>query len=92
MLLCQLEDLGDYLLGASSFSVKCPLGTFFNVVSKSCEGCGIGMYQPDEGQDKCLWCPPNTSTSENSTKFVSQCKGRVTIVSSNTSHGAQTIQ
>ena len=62
------------------------MGTFFNVITKSCEGCSIGMYQPREGQDKCVWCPSNTSTPTNSSKFVTQCKGVVAFTQINRAH------
>ncbi|XP_060574827.1 LOW QUALITY PROTEIN: sushi, von Willebrand factor type A, EGF and pentraxin domain-containing protein 1-like [Ruditapes philippinarum] len=41
---------------------KCPVGTFFNVVSEQCEACPVGTFQPIVGQLSCLYCPTNTST------------------------------
>ena len=31
-------------------SVNCPIGTFFNVVTKSCSPCAAGSYQDNEAQ------------------------------------------
>ena len=31
-------------------SVNCPVGTFFNIVSKECIPCSAGSYQPEEAQ------------------------------------------
>lgn len=56
-------------------SVKCPVGTFFNVVSELCVSCALGTYQPEEAQLTCLFCPTNTSTAHNQSTSVSQCKG-----------------
>ena len=30
--------------------VNCPVGTFFNIVSKECSPCTAGSYQPEEAQ------------------------------------------
>ena len=57
------------------FLVKCPIGTFFNVMSESCDDCVVGTYQPQEGSQTCLWCPAKTSTAKNNSKFVEECKG-----------------
>ncbi|XP_052257236.1 sushi, von Willebrand factor type A, EGF and pentraxin domain-containing protein 1-like isoform X1 [Dreissena polymorpha] len=43
---------------------KCPIGTFFNIVSLECEGCPLGTFQHLAGQVSCLYCPENTSTME----------------------------
>ena len=34
--------------------VNCPVGTFFNILSRDCVPCGLGSYQPREGQETCL--------------------------------------
>ncbi|CAH1773671.1 unnamed protein product, partial [Owenia fusiformis] len=60
----------------SDMCVACPLGTYFNVISKTCEGCTRGTYQPEEGQLSCLVCPDKTSTKSNSSKTVGQCKAQ----------------
>lgn len=55
--------------------VFCPVGTFFNVVSDTCESCGQGTYQPKQGTVTCLVCPGNTSTHLNNSKSAKECKG-----------------
>lgn len=57
-------------------TVKCPVGTFFNVVSKSCSGCPLGTYQPLEGSVACLVCPVNHTTDHNNSKSEQECKGQ----------------
>lgn len=64
-----------------TFSVKCPVGTFFNVVSESCSGCAIGTYQPQEGSVSCLVCPVNTTTDHNNSKTEDECKGSLIFIS-----------
>jgi len=58
-------------------SVKCPGGTFYNVVSEGCEGCFKGTYQPEDGQLTCLVCPNNTSTANQNSKSIQQCRGKL---------------
>ena len=43
-------------------AVNCPVGTHFNVVTKECQPCTAGSYQPEEAQDTCLVCPGGTFT------------------------------
>ena len=38
------------------------MGTHFNVVTKECQPCTAGSYQPEEAQDTCLVCPGGTFT------------------------------
>ena len=63
------------------FVVKCPVGTFFNVVIELCEPCAMGTYQPSEGQQTCFFCPTNTSTTHNQSTSVAQCKGESQLIS-----------
>ena len=55
--------------------VLCPVGTYFNVVSETCESCTQGSYQPNEGQLSCLVCPGNTSTKVVNAKRPEECQG-----------------
>ncbi|KAJ8305662.1 hypothetical protein KUTeg_016207 [Tegillarca granosa] len=57
-----------------SIKVKCPVGTFFNVMTETCESCITGTYQPKEGMLTCLVCPTNTSTPKNNSKSNDECK------------------
>ena len=59
----------------ANLCVSCPVGTFFNVVSETCESCIQGSYQPDEGQLSCLVCPRNTSTKVVNAKRPDDCQG-----------------
>lgn len=56
--------------------VKCPVGTFFNVVSETCEGCRLGTYQFREGQLSCVVCPERTSTTTGQSKSLGECKAQ----------------
>ena len=56
-------------------AVKCPIGTYFNVVAEKCMGCDIGTYQPNEAHLTCIVCPEKTSTIGNNSKSINQCKG-----------------
>ena len=58
----------------SSGCLKCPVGTFFNVVLKECQSCPQGSYQPSEGQVSCLVCPENTSTKKDLSRSTNDCK------------------
>lgn len=54
--------------------VKCPAGTFFNVVSKICADCPKGTFQTELGQVSCLYCPTNTSTPNLHATSEESCK------------------
>ncbi len=69
------SDLDSNCLTPVCFPVKCPAGTYFNIVSERCESCEIGTYQPREGELTCVVCPRNTSTASDNTKSVNECKG-----------------
>ena len=56
-------------------SVNCPVGTFFNLVSRDCVPCGAGSYQPREAQDTCLVCPAGKTNVEVGATNEDQCKG-----------------
>ena len=55
-------------------AVKCPVGTFFNVIHRECQSCPQGSYQPQEGQVTCLVCPEKTSTKKELAKNPYDCK------------------
>ncbi|XP_050712143.1 sushi, von Willebrand factor type A, EGF and pentraxin domain-containing protein 1-like isoform X3 [Eriocheir sinensis] len=74
------EDM-EYICEAGSISrdgkcVKCPVGTFFNVILRECQPCPQGSFQPEEGQVSCLVCPANTSTKAGSAKSDADCKAQ----------------
>lgn len=56
--------------------VKCPVGTFYNVVTEECQSCSRGSYQFHEGQLSCLVCPGRTSTSQGQAKSRADCKAQ----------------
>ncbi|GAB6029547.1 hypothetical protein CHUAL_005296 [Chamberlinius hualienensis] len=81
----KIRSTGDgpkYLCPAGSvlrkkLCVKCPVGTFYNVVTEKCQGCSRGTYQFLEGQLSCLVCPRNTSTSHGQlAKSSADCKAQ----------------
>lgn len=61
------------------FSVRCPGGTFFNVLRQKCESCLRGSYQPEEGQYSCHLCPNLTSTHRSNSRSKDDCKGKILI-------------
>ncbi|KAL3867860.1 hypothetical protein ACJMK2_040706, partial [Sinanodonta woodiana] len=63
---------GSVLINISC--VHCPVGAFFNLVSKQCESCPKGTFQPQEGQISCLICPNKTSTTSQMSRSREQCK------------------
>ena len=69
----------DYVKSFANYfhSVNCPVGTFFNIVSKECIPCSAGSYQPKEAQDTCLVCPRGTFTAaETGAIHEDQCKAQ----------------
>ncbi|XP_052833673.1 sushi, von Willebrand factor type A, EGF and pentraxin domain-containing protein 1 [Octopus bimaculoides] len=56
--------------------VLCPVGTFFNVVSKKCQSCQQGTYQQQEGMVTCNVCPEKTSTLSDHSKTVKECQAQ----------------
>nr|XP_042895666.1 sushi, von Willebrand factor type A, EGF and pentraxin domain-containing protein 1 isoform X2 [Parasteatoda tepidariorum] len=56
--------------------LKCPVGTYFNVVFETCEACSLGTYQFLEGQFSCVVCPEKTSTTTGQSKSVGECKAQ----------------
>ncbi|XP_071163252.1 uncharacterized protein [Mytilus edulis] len=56
---------------AKIFVKECPPGTFF--VSGICSLCDIGMYQPEENQQKCIACRSGLKTSATGSKEISGC-------------------
>ncbi|XP_063877551.1 sushi, von Willebrand factor type A, EGF and pentraxin domain-containing protein 1-like isoform X4 [Scylla paramamosain] len=75
------EDM-EYVCEAGSVArdggrcVKCPVGTFFNVILRECQPCPQGSFQPEEGQVSCLVCPANTSTKTSNAKSDADCKAQ----------------
>ena len=57
------------------FPVKCPLGTYFDSASRTCEVCQHGFYQDEEGAKACKKCPQGTSTSGSLRTDFHDCKG-----------------
>ncbi|XP_071546933.1 sushi, von Willebrand factor type A, EGF and pentraxin domain-containing protein 1-like isoform X1 [Panulirus ornatus] len=77
----RLKEHPEYLCEAGSIPrnnkcVKCPVGTFFNVVLRDCLPCPQGSFQPEEGQVSCLVCPTNTSTKAGYAKSDQDCKAQ----------------
>jgi hypothetical protein len=60
--------------------VKCPVGTYYNMTTGSCESCPIGYYQPLEGSIICLSCAPGTSTRRTHAKNVRECRRKSTVI------------
>ncbi|XP_068228821.1 sushi, von Willebrand factor type A, EGF and pentraxin domain-containing protein 1-like isoform X2 [Palaemon carinicauda] len=56
--------------------VKCPVGTFYNVILRECQVCPQGSFQPQEGQVSCIVCPENTSTKTGNAKSDNDCKAQ----------------
>ena len=51
------------------------MGTYLNQTNGKCEDCPIGTYQEVPAQEKCLKCPPGTSTTNSRTGDSSSCLG-----------------
>lgn len=56
--------------------VNCPVGSYFNVMSKNCEPCPSGSYQPEEAQLTCLVCPGQRSTLIQGATSSQDCKAQ----------------
>ena len=50
------------------FTVKCPIGTYYDVSISNCTNCPIGYFSTVEGALQCQPCPGNTSTLEEGSK------------------------
>ena len=48
----EMQRFNNTTFKSFKFLVNCPVGTFFNIVSKECSLCLAGSYQPDEAQVK----------------------------------------
>ena len=48
----EMQHFNNTTIQSFKFLVNCPVGTFFNIVSKECSLCLAGSYQPDEAQVK----------------------------------------
>ncbi|XP_070554219.1 sushi, von Willebrand factor type A, EGF and pentraxin domain-containing protein 1-like [Ptychodera flava] len=53
--------------------VNCPVGTYYDVTSDTCELCSPGYYQDEEGQLECQKCDEGTSTSGLQAKNFTEC-------------------
>ncbi|XP_063401402.1 sushi, von Willebrand factor type A, EGF and pentraxin domain-containing protein 1-like [Mytilus trossulus] len=65
---------GSILINTSC--IRCPVGTFFNVLQQKCESCLRGSYQPEEGQYTCHLCPNLTSTQSSNSRSKEDCKAQ----------------
>ncbi|CAG5134438.1 unnamed protein product, partial [Candidula unifasciata] len=55
--------------------VNCPVGTYYNDISRLCEDCPKGMYQHKEGQNTCMKCPGVKSTVKSHARSETECLG-----------------
>ncbi|XP_068737640.1 uncharacterized protein [Montipora capricornis] len=55
------------------FCVSCYLGTYLNKTLGTCADCPVGTYQDQVSQEKCVSCPPKTSTEQTRTYNNSGC-------------------
>ncbi|CAG2208767.1 Delta-like protein B,Fibropellin-1,Protein jagged-1b,Fibropellin-3,Neurogenic locus protein delta,Protein crumbs homolog 1,Sushi, nidogen and EGF-like domain-containing protein 1,Protein jagged-1,Protein eyes shut,Delta-like protein 1,Protein jagged-1a,Delta-like protein 4,Neurogenic locus notch homolog protein 2,Neurogenic locus notch homolog protein 4,Protein crumbs homolog 2,Neurogenic locus Notch protein,Protein jagged-2,Neurogenic locus notch homolog protein 1,Delta-like protein D,Neurogenic locus not len=65
---------GSILINTSC--IRCPVGTFFNVLRQKCESCQRGSYQQEEGQYSCHLCPNLTSTHRSNSRSKEDCKAQ----------------
>ncbi|KAM4018417.1 signal peptide, CUB and EGF-like domain-containing protein 2 isoform 2-T2 [Anomaloglossus baeobatrachus] len=56
--------------------VQCSPGHSYNTTTHRCIRCPVGTYQPDFGQNSCIYCPGNTSTDFDGSTNITQCKNR----------------
>ncbi|XP_043472287.1 sushi, von Willebrand factor type A, EGF and pentraxin domain-containing protein 1-like isoform X2 [Leptopilina heterotoma] len=54
--------------------VKCPAGTFHNLIKNYCQSCKIGDYQDSIGSIECKKCPNFTTTWKIRGKSLKDCK------------------
>ena len=53
---------------------ECGPGTFKNVLTKKCEKCPTGTYQPEAGKTTCLYCPEGSIIQGGENKNFTSCK------------------
>ena len=58
-------------------TVQCGPGTFQSVITKKCEKCPTGTYQPEAGKTTCLLCPEGSIIKGGENKNFTSCKGKV---------------
>ncbi|XP_073401283.1 signal peptide, CUB and EGF-like domain-containing protein 2 isoform X3 [Dendrobates tinctorius] len=56
--------------------VQCSPGHSYNTTTHRCFRCPVGTYQPEFGQNSCIYCPGNTSTDFDGSTNITQCKNR----------------
>ncbi|XP_041475001.1 sushi, von Willebrand factor type A, EGF and pentraxin domain-containing protein 1-like isoform X1 [Lytechinus variegatus] len=60
--------------GEDAKCVQCIPGTYFDMMTSSCEYCEIGQYQNLIGQLTCIHCPNGTSTVSTKSTSLADCK------------------
>ena len=63
----------DFLL------VRCPKGTYYDLLHEKCIKCSPGSYQSEEGRFECFKCPEGTSTVGEDSKNFTACRGTKVI-------------
>ena len=53
----------------------CSVGSYYEILSKTCEQCPLGYYQNDGGQLSCKSCPNGQTTTQKGATSSDQCKG-----------------
>ncbi|TRY75103.1 hypothetical protein TCAL_09357 [Tigriopus californicus] len=69
-------DCSPGTMKRGNMCVNCPVGSYFNVMSKACEPCPSGSYQPEEAQLTCLVCPGQRSTLSQGATSSQDCKAQ----------------
>ncbi|XP_070567428.1 uncharacterized protein [Ptychodera flava] len=59
--------------------ILCPEGEYHDIEINECRACGIGYYQPLEGQTACIVCPENGVTRGRRSTSVTQCFARCAV-------------
>ncbi|XP_041364262.1 uncharacterized protein LOC121379679 [Gigantopelta aegis] len=54
--------------------VECAPGTFYNSMTKTCDDCPVGKYQPLPGQSSCETCSPGFITESSGSAGGTDCK------------------
>ena len=65
------------LLSTKQTTAQCGPGTFQSVITKKCEKCPTGTYQPEAGKTSCLHCPEGSIIKGGENKNFTSCKGKV---------------
>ncbi|XP_069596200.1 signal peptide, CUB and EGF-like domain-containing protein 2 isoform X3 [Ranitomeya imitator] len=56
--------------------VQCSPGHSYNTTTHRCIRCPVGTFQPEFGQNSCIYCPGNTNTDFDGSTNITQCKNR----------------